>query len=74
MCLSQTGNRRRSRWCTYPVQLHVLKLDAKVITLYEVASPENLREEDLSNSFWLKEKKTEKTVFIYANTKTLKAH
>lgn len=43
------------RWCTYPVHLHVLKFETKVIALYEVAPQENLREEGLSKSFWLKE-------------------
>lgn len=40
---------------TYPVHLHVLKLQAKVVALDEVAPQENLREEGLSKSFWLKE-------------------
>ena len=44
--------------CTYPVQLHVLKLQAKVIALDEVAPQENLREEDLSKSFRLKDTTT----------------
>lgn len=60
MCLFQTGNKRHSCLCTYPVHLHILKLQAKVITLYEVASVENLRQEGLSKSFWLEEKTTEK--------------
>lgn len=42
-------------WCTYPVHLHVLKLQPEVIALYEVAPQENLSEEGLSKSFWLKE-------------------
>lgn len=53
-------------WCTYPVHLHVLKLQAKVITLYEVASKENLGEEGLSKSFGLKEKTTEKKELLFS--------
>lgn len=41
---------------TYPIQLHVLKLEAKIITLDDVASEENLREQVLSESFRLQEK------------------
>lgn len=42
-------------WCTYPVHLHVLELQPKVIALDEVAPQENLSEEGLSKSFWLEE-------------------
>lgn len=67
--LFQTGNRNHSCLCTYPVHLHVLKLQAKVITLHEVASKKNLREEGLCRSFWLKEKnkKREKRKLLFSS-------
>lgn len=66
--MSNVSASNRKWRCTYPVHLHVLKLEAKVITLYEVASVENLREKDLSKSLWLKEKEAEE-FHHYVNTK-----
>lgn len=60
-CSNKKKEDRRSCWSTYPVHLHVLKLEAKVIALYKVASVENLREESLSKSFWLKKQNKNKT-------------
>lgn len=57
-------------WCTYPVHLHVLKFETKVIALYEVAPQENLGEEGLSKSFWLKETTGEKGVIIFITEHT----
>lgn len=59
-------------WRTYPVHLHVLKLQAKVVALDEVAPQENLREEGLSKSFWLKEtgRKMNRYFHHQVNTKT----
>lgn len=59
---------------TYPVHLHVLKLKAKVITLYQVASKENLRQEGLSKSFRLKEKTKTMSCCISKTKKTSTLH
>lgn len=66
--MSNVSASNRKWRCTYPVHLHVLKLEAKVITLYEVASVENLREKDLSKSLWLKEKEEKQKNFITMST------
>lgn len=66
--MSNASASNRKWRCTYPVHLHVLKLEAKVITLYEVASVENLREKDLSKSLWLKEKEEKQKNFITMST------
>lgn len=57
---------------TYPVHLHVLKLQAKVVALDEVDPQENLREEGLSKSFWLKETGRKMSHYFHhrVNTKT----
>lgn len=72
VCFKRETKGHSYRW-TYPVHLHVLKLEAKVIPLYEVASQENIREEGLSKSFLLKEKTTRDYYFHHCVNKEPKS-